>query len=369
MEPWKAHHVVEQGTESLSDCDIVVLERYRAFRRSTMAGACPQKQFDAAVHLIRGLPKNGPFQPSNDMKLKLYGFFKQATEGPCTQPAPSFWDLVGKAKWGAWKSLGDMPPEEAMLEYVEEIKKVMETMSLTEDVASLMDTLGPVYEYVDDGKADRPAKKKHVRFSSDAAPTTNGHVADEPAATNGHATPPAANGLPAPDVNGGHAPEVERWVGAATSDTDDDDEFNDPIGGSELVQARDGAQTRLDALQQRVETLSQLVDSAGAQILDGRLETACARPGLEAAKDAAGGVTVCPEVHDELRALLRDMRADLDTVTGRLRALEAASGRAQVKERPWWQVPELSARSLLLLLCWPLVLQLALRLLRARRPR
>ena len=58
------------------------------------------------------------------MKLRLYGFFKQATEGPCTQPAPSFWDVIGKAKWGAWKNLADMPAEEAMTAYVEEIKKV-----------------------------------------------------------------------------------------------------------------------------------------------------------------------------------------------------------------------------------------------------
>ncbi|KAF0288726.1 Acyl-CoA-binding domain-containing protein 5A [Amphibalanus amphitrite] len=97
--------------------------RYGAFRRSTMAGSSPQQQFDAAVQLIRGLPKDGPFQPSNDMKLRLYGFFKQATEGPCTQPAPSFWDVVGKAKWAAWKNLGDLPSEQAMTSYVDEIKQ------------------------------------------------------------------------------------------------------------------------------------------------------------------------------------------------------------------------------------------------------
>jgi len=41
----------------------------------------------------------GPFQPSREMMLTFYGFYKQATEGKCTIPKPGFWDIVGKAKW------------------------------------------------------------------------------------------------------------------------------------------------------------------------------------------------------------------------------------------------------------------------------
>ena len=40
-------------------------------------------KFEAAVGVIQGLPKDGSFQPSNEMKLKFYGFYKQAREGPC----------------------------------------------------------------------------------------------------------------------------------------------------------------------------------------------------------------------------------------------------------------------------------------------
>lgn len=46
-----------------------------------------------------GLSPLGPFQPSNDMMLKFYSYYKQATLGPCNIPRPGFWDAVGKAKW------------------------------------------------------------------------------------------------------------------------------------------------------------------------------------------------------------------------------------------------------------------------------
>lgn len=42
---------------------------------------------------------SGSFQPSNEMMLKFYAFYKQATEGQCTAPKPNFWDVVKKAKW------------------------------------------------------------------------------------------------------------------------------------------------------------------------------------------------------------------------------------------------------------------------------
>ena len=58
------------------------------------------------------------------MMLKFYGFYKQATEGPVNIPEPSFWEVIKKAKYNAWKKLGDMPEEEAMRNYVEELKKV-----------------------------------------------------------------------------------------------------------------------------------------------------------------------------------------------------------------------------------------------------
>uniref|UniRef100_A0A3B5BJX1 ACB domain-containing protein n=1 Tax=Stegastes partitus TaxID=144197 RepID=A0A3B5BJX1_9TELE len=79
-----------------------------------------EAKFAAAVKVIRS-----PFQPSDDMMLMFYSYFKQATMGPCNIPRPSgFWDTRGKAKWDAWSSLGNMTKEEAMKNYVEDIQLV-----------------------------------------------------------------------------------------------------------------------------------------------------------------------------------------------------------------------------------------------------
>ena len=102
-----------------------------------------EKQFETAVNIIRGLPKDGPYQPSNEMMLKFYAYYKQATEGPCHVVKPSFWDVIRRAKWDAWHKLGDMSSEQAMKSYVEDLKEIIETMSFSADVADFMSTLGP----------------------------------------------------------------------------------------------------------------------------------------------------------------------------------------------------------------------------------
>ncbi|CAH2070103.1 unnamed protein product [Thlaspi arvense] len=56
---------------------------------------------------------------SNDLQLQLYGFYKIATEGPCTAPQPSALKMTARAKWQAWQKLGAMPPEEAMEKYID----------------------------------------------------------------------------------------------------------------------------------------------------------------------------------------------------------------------------------------------------------
>ncbi|KAK4300704.1 hypothetical protein Pmani_027105 [Petrolisthes manimaculis] len=113
------------------------------------------EKFQAAVNIIRSLPKDGPYQPSHDMMLKFYGLYKQAVEGPCTDPKPAFYEVVKGYKWRAWSNLGDMTQAQAKSCYVEELKKIIETMAYTENVANFIDALGPFYEFV-----DIPGKKK-----------------------------------------------------------------------------------------------------------------------------------------------------------------------------------------------------------------
>ncbi|XP_061207117.1 acyl-CoA-binding domain-containing protein 5 isoform X2 [Neopsephotus bourkii] len=115
-------------------------------------GSVHATRFEAAVKVIQSLPKNGSFQPTNEMMLKFYSFYKQATQGPCNIPRPGFWDPIGRYKWDAWSALGDMSKEEAMIAYVEEMKKILESMPMTDTVEELLQVIGPFYEIVEDKK-------------------------------------------------------------------------------------------------------------------------------------------------------------------------------------------------------------------------
>lgn len=56
---------------------------------------------------------------SSENKKKLYGLFKQATDGPIgDRPRPGIFDQVGRAKWDSWASLKDMSKEEAKQQYI-----------------------------------------------------------------------------------------------------------------------------------------------------------------------------------------------------------------------------------------------------------
>ncbi|KDR11486.1 Acyl-CoA-binding domain-containing protein 5 [Zootermopsis nevadensis] len=92
--------------------------------------------------------EQGSYQPSHELMLRFYAYFKQATEGQCVAPRPAFWEVVKKMKWEAWNKLGNMSREEAMNNYVEELKKIVETMSYTDNVATFLGSLGSFYDSV-----------------------------------------------------------------------------------------------------------------------------------------------------------------------------------------------------------------------------
>jgi acyl-CoA-binding protein len=71
-------------------------------------------EFEQAVVAVKGLTKD----PGNDVKLKLYGLFKQATSGDATGSRPGFTNPVGRAKYDAWAKLSGTAPEAAEQQYV-----------------------------------------------------------------------------------------------------------------------------------------------------------------------------------------------------------------------------------------------------------
>ncbi|WWC86420.1 uncharacterized protein L201_001297 [Kwoniella dendrophila CBS 6074] len=85
-----------------------------------------QAQFDKAVAIVQGLPKDGPVQPSQDDKLAFYGAYKQANEGDAQGSGPGMFDFVGKAKFKAWKALEGTSQEDAKKKYVELLKAILQ---------------------------------------------------------------------------------------------------------------------------------------------------------------------------------------------------------------------------------------------------
>ena len=59
-----------------------------------------------------------PSAPDNSTKLKLYGLFKQSTEGDVTGDKPGMFDFVGGAKYEAWNALKGISKEQAQQQYI-----------------------------------------------------------------------------------------------------------------------------------------------------------------------------------------------------------------------------------------------------------
>ena len=71
-------------------------------------------EFEQAVETVKGLATD----PGNDVKLKLYGLFKQVTAGDATGSRPGFTNPVGRAKYDAWARLSGTSAEAAQEQYV-----------------------------------------------------------------------------------------------------------------------------------------------------------------------------------------------------------------------------------------------------------
>ena len=71
-------------------------------------------KFDQAVARSKELTK----RPSNENLLKLYGLYKQATEGDATGERPGGFDFRAIAKYDAWAELKGTSRESAQEAYI-----------------------------------------------------------------------------------------------------------------------------------------------------------------------------------------------------------------------------------------------------------
>ena len=83
-----------------------------------------KQRFEQAVEKVRTAPPDGPFKPSNELKLKMYALYRQAIDGDVQGKRPGMLDVVARYKYDAWTMAKGLSAEDAMRKYLEEVAKV-----------------------------------------------------------------------------------------------------------------------------------------------------------------------------------------------------------------------------------------------------
>ena len=79
-----------------------------------------KSKFDAAATAAKQTKK----KPDNATLLKLYSYYKQATEGDVMGDRPGGFDFVGGAKHDAWSKLKGMSKDDAMTNYIKQVERL-----------------------------------------------------------------------------------------------------------------------------------------------------------------------------------------------------------------------------------------------------
>jgi len=79
-----------------------------------------EAQFKLATAHVQAVAAN----LDSKLLLQLYGFYKQATVGPCNTTQPAWYNVSAKQKWEAWNRLGQLSTVEAMSNYIQLVTSV-----------------------------------------------------------------------------------------------------------------------------------------------------------------------------------------------------------------------------------------------------
>jgi diazepam-binding inhibitor (GABA receptor modulator, acyl-CoA-binding protein) len=89
-----------------------------------MAAAPKKDDLKARFESAAASAKQTKKKPDNATLLKLYSYYKQASEGDVTGARPGGFDFVGGAKYDAWAKLKGMSADDAMTHYVKQVEKL-----------------------------------------------------------------------------------------------------------------------------------------------------------------------------------------------------------------------------------------------------
>jgi len=81
-----------------------------------------KQKFEDTVNFVQNA--EGDIELSNELKLKMYALYKQATEGDVSGKKPGMMDFIARAKFMAWEGLKGKSADEAMQTYIDAIEEL-----------------------------------------------------------------------------------------------------------------------------------------------------------------------------------------------------------------------------------------------------
>jgi hypothetical protein len=148
--------------------------------------------------------------------------------------------VVQKAKWEAWNSLGKLSKVDAMQHYVDELKKIVETMPHTAQVSEFLHLVGPFYEAVSlQEMSGQKQTDDNTSLSQVQEDTTSGSIPTDSVVTvdSGILTSPIEQSGSGPlDVSGtaSNLPQPVNSAGIANDSSSDSEMFEDSIGPEDV---------------------------------------------------------------------------------------------------------------------------------------
>ena len=88
--------------------------------------AATEEDFHAAAAALK---EAAPPLSQTDLLL-IYGMYKQGSEGDCTKPQPSSWNVKAYYKWEAWEKNKGIARSAAWLQYCQEVEKRVPSFAL-----------------------------------------------------------------------------------------------------------------------------------------------------------------------------------------------------------------------------------------------
>ena len=92
--------------------------------KERLMAAAKKDDLKAKFETAAAAAKQTKKKPDNATLLKLYSYYKQATDGDAKGERPGGFDFVGGAKYDAWSKLKGMSKDEAMTNYIKQVDRL-----------------------------------------------------------------------------------------------------------------------------------------------------------------------------------------------------------------------------------------------------